>query len=90
MKDRSEKSEKKTEEKREMVEEYYKKVMRIIEYYVLLCFILITFVPLLEFSWVQGFTSFIYMTGFPLLIMLFLISLVKDPLLNFITKLIKK
>ncbi len=78
------------DETKTMVEEYYKKVMRIVEYYVLLCFILITFIPLLNFSWVQGFIRFVYMTGFPLLILLFIVSLFKEPLLNFIGSIIKK
>lgn len=64
--------------------------MRIAEYYVLACFVLITFIPLLNYSWVQGFTKFIYMTGFPLLLLLFLVSLVKDPLLNLISKFVNK
>ncbi|HFE65032.1 hypothetical protein B1H10_02840 [candidate division KSB1 bacterium 4484_188] len=76
--------------KRIMVEEYYKKIMRVIEYYVLFCFIIITFVPLLEYSWVPGFIKFIYMTGFPLLLLLLIISLVKEPLLNYLTRSLEK
>ena len=71
-------------------EQYYKKIMRIVEYYVLICFILITFVPLLNFTWVPGFVKFIYVTGFPLLILLFVVSLFKEPLINLISKYIKK
>jgi hypothetical protein len=71
---------------KEVVEIFYKKAMRIIEYYVLLAFLLITFVPLLNYSWVPLFTKFVYMTGFPLLVLLFVISLVKEPLLNFISR----
>jgi hypothetical protein len=78
------------EEKKKMVENYYKKAMRVIEYYVLICFILITFVPLLNYGWVPGFIKFIYMTGFPLLVLLFVISLVKEPLINSVTKLLGK
>ncbi len=77
------------EQTKEMAEKYYKKAMRVLEYYVLLCFILITFIPLLDYSWVPGFTKFIYMTGFPLLIFLFIVSIVKEPILNLISKFIE-
>ncbi len=80
----------KKEETRKMVETYYKKIMRIVEYYVLLSFILITFVPLLNFSWVQSFIYFIFFTGFPLLILLFVVSMVKEPVLSFFTKILEK
>lgn len=69
-----------------MVDMYYKKITRIVEYYVIACFIIITIFPLFEYSWVPGFIKFIYFTGFPLLVLLILVSLVKDPLLNFIGK----
>jgi peptidoglycan/LPS O-acetylase OafA/YrhL len=62
------------------VEFYYKRIMRILEYYVLLCFILITFAPLLHFSWIPGFVKLVYFTGFPLLLIIFVISLFKDPI----------
>ncbi|GAB4340542.1 MAG: hypothetical protein Kow0037_26480 [Calditrichia bacterium] len=78
------KNNKKTELNMEAAEAIYKKTVRIIEYYVLICFILITFVPLLNFGWVQGFTSFIYFTGFPLLLLLFFGSMVKEPILRLI------
>lgn len=84
------KNEQKKSEYQEMVERYYKKIMRILEYYVLICFILITFVPLLDFSWVQGFIKFVYLTGFPLLIIIFIISLLKDPIQILILKVIEK
>lgn len=74
------------ETSKEVVENFYKKTMRIMEYYVLLSFLLITFIPLLNYSWVPIFTKFVYMTGFPLLVLLFLVSLVKEPLLNFISR----
>jgi len=70
----------------EAAEAVYKKTVRIIEYYVLICFILITFIPLLNFGWVQLFTSIIYFTGFPLLIFLFVGSMVKEPVLRLIAK----
>lgn len=78
------------DEGKTMAELLYKKVMRIVEYYVLLCFILITFIPLLNYSWVPAFTKFIYMTGFPLLILLFLVSLVKEPLLKLLGEIMGK
>jgi len=81
---------KEKDEGKTMAELVYKKVMRVVEYYVLLSFILITFVPLLNYSWVPAFTKFIYMTGFPLLIILFLISMVKEPLLKFLSKMLEK
>ncbi|GAB4363269.1 MAG: hypothetical protein Kow0042_00990 [Calditrichia bacterium] len=90
MKDKQKQVEKLKEESREMAEHYYKKAIRVVEYYVLICFILITFIPLLNYSWVPPFVKFIYLTGFPLLIMLFLVSLVKEPLLKLITNLIEK
>ncbi len=73
-----------------MAELVYRKVIRVVEYYVLLSFILITFVPLLNFSWVPAFTKFIYMTGFPLLILLFLVGMVKEPILKFLSKILEK
>lgn len=80
----------KEEEKQKMVENYYKKIMRILEYYVLVCFIMITIIPLLNFSWVQPFVKFVYLTGFPLLILIFIISLFKDPVIAFVLKIINK
>ena len=90
MKDNSVSKSKFNEENRQVVELYYKKIMRILEYYVLLCFILITFVPLLNFGWVQTFTKFIYLTGFPLLIIIFIISLFKEAFQNLIIKIVEK
>jgi len=79
-------NDKNKESEESMVDIYYKKITRIVEYYVIACFIIITIIPLFEYSWVPGFIKFIYFTGFPLLILLILISLVKDPLLNFVGK----
>ncbi|MFN2128775.1 MAG: hypothetical protein ACK2TU_13030 [Anaerolineales bacterium] len=90
MKNESSQKDAQKEEKEKMVENYYKKIMRILEYYVLLCFILITFIPLLDFSWVQPFVKFVYLTGFPLLILIFAISLFKEPILAFILKFVEK
>ena len=72
------------------VEFYYKKIMRILEYYVLLCFILVTFVPLLHFSWIPGFVKLVYFTGFPLLLIIFIISLFKDPIQRLFVSILKK
>jgi hypothetical protein len=82
-----------TEEKsqtQKTVETHYKKVMRVLEYYVLACFILVTFVPLLNFGWTQGFVKFIYFTGFPLLILIFIIGLFKNPIQDLFTRLLEK
>ena len=77
-------------EERKLVDVYYKKIMRILEYYVLVCFILITFVPLLNFSWIPGFIKLVYFTGFPLLILIFIVSLFKEPVQNVLTNVIRK
>lgn len=69
-----------------IVDVYYKKATRFVEYYVILCFIIITIFPLFEFSWIPVFIKFIYFTGFPLLLLLILISLVKDPFLDLIRR----
>ena len=78
------------DETKEMIEIYYKRIMRVLEYYVLLCFILVTFIPLLNFSWVPVFVRLIYFTGFPLLIIIFIISIFKDPIQNMLAKILKK
>ncbi|RMF59045.1 MAG: hypothetical protein D6748_07320 [Calditrichaeota bacterium] len=69
-----------------MVEMYYKRIVRFVEYYIFFCFVLITVIPLLEYSWVQPFTRFIYFTGFPLLLLLLIVSLVRDPLIEFLKR----
>ncbi len=84
------KPETQNDELKKMVEKYYKKIMRILEYYVLLCFILVTFVPLLDFKWIPYFVKLIYFTGFPLLIMIFIISIFKEPLQGLILKFLEK
>ena len=76
----------KESEESTVMDVYYKKITRVVEYYVIACFIIITIFPLFEYGWVPGFIKFIYFTGFPLLILLILVSLVKDPLLNFLEK----
>jgi hypothetical protein len=90
MKKDESRNETKESETKEMAEQYYKRVMRILEYYVLLCFILVTFIPLLNFGWVPVFVKFIYFTGFPLLILIFVISLFKNPLQNMIERMLAK
>ena len=69
-----------------MVDVYYKRVTRIIEYYIFLCFILITVFPLLEYSWIPGFIRFVYFTGFPLLILLLFVSMIKDTFLGMLKR----
>ncbi len=71
---------------RELVEQYYRKIMRVVEFYVMISFVIITIVPLLDYSWVPPFIKFVYFTGFPLLILLFIISLFKDSLLDFLAR----
>ncbi len=63
-------------------EAIYTRVTRISELYIFLCFVLIAFVPLLEYDWVPGATKFIYFTGFPLLIILLLASLVRESIIK--------
>lgn len=65
-----------------MIDVYYKRITRFAEYYIFFCFIVITVVPLLDYGWVQSFIRFIYFTGFPLLILLLIVSLVKDAFLE--------
>lgn len=67
-----------------MVEAYYKRVVRIAEYYIFLCFILIAVILpfLLEFSWVDRYVKFIYFTAFPLLVILLIVSLFKEVVLD--------
>ncbi len=76
----------KQERQTSMVEQYYKRITRIVEYYIFLCFLLITVIPLLEYSWVGPFVKFIYFTGFPLLLLLLIVSLVRDTLLDFMKR----
>ncbi|MBN2366424.1 MAG: hypothetical protein EH225_10840 [Calditrichaeota bacterium] len=90
MKEKKSDNTEKKDENKKMVEAYYKKTMRILEYYVLVCFILITFMPLLNFAWIPGFIKFVYFTGFPLLILIFIISLFKEPIIKMITNLLEK
>ncbi len=68
------------------MEIYYKRFVRFVEYYILVCFIIITIFPLLEYSWIPGFIRVIYLTAFPLLIIVVLSSLFKEPLLEALNK----
>lgn len=90
MRTKQENSEEKKSENEKMVEFYYKRIMRILEYYVLLCFIMITIIPLLNFSWVPAFIKMVYFTGFPLLILIFIISLFKEPIQKVFVGFLKK
>jgi hypothetical protein len=67
-----------------MVEMYYKRIVRIAEYYIFLCFIIIAIVLpfMLEYDWVDSYIKFIYFTAFPLLIILLVVSLIKEPFLT--------
>lgn len=69
-----------------MVDVYFKRVTRIVEIYIFVCFILVTFIPLLDYQWVPGFTRFIYFTGFPLFLLLLLVSLVKEPFIEMLKR----
>lgn len=69
-----------------MVDAYYRRVTRVVEYYIFLCFIIITIFPLLEYSWIPLFIRFIYFTGFPLLILLLVVSIVKDAFLGMLKR----
>ena len=68
------------------VRETYSKMMRLLEYYILICFVMIMILPLFDYPWVAPITRFFYFTGFPLLLMLLIISLFKDGLLNYLEK----
>ena len=69
-----------------MVETYYKKITRFAEYYIFLCFIIITIIPLLEYNWVPGFIKVIYFTGFPLLLILLIVTLTKDAVVDMLKR----
>lgn len=72
-----------------MVETYYKRIVRAAEYYIFTCFLLIAVVLpfLVEKSWVDGYIKIIYFTAFPLLVILLLASLFKEPLLALLKRL---
>jgi len=75
-------------EKERKVDSYYRRLTRIIEYYVITCFFIIVVVPLFHYDWINPFMKFIYFTGFPLLILLILVGLFKDALLDYIDRFI--
>ncbi len=72
----------KTDENESTVDKTYNKITRVMEGYIILCFVLVTIIPLLEYAWVPPFVRFIYFTGFPMLLILILVSLVKDNILD--------
>ena len=74
------------ETERTKVKTMYNKIMRIFEYYILFCFVMIMILPLFNYPWVAPVTRFFYFTGFPLLILLLIVSLFKDSLLEFLEK----
>ena len=74
-----------SEPKPSRAEIIYTRITRISEAYIFLCFILIAVIPLLEYSWVPGFVKFIYFTGFPLLIILLLASLVRESIIKLLS-----
>ena len=83
------KASKQEEEKRKkesVVYQYYRKISRIVEYYILFCFIVIMILPLFNYSWVPPVVRIIYFTGFPLLLIMLIVSLFKDSLLHFLEK----
>lgn len=72
----------KTNGNESMLDKTYTKITRIMEAYIILCFLLVTVVPLFEYDWVAPFIRFIYFTGFPMLLILIFASLVKDNILD--------
>lgn len=72
-----------------MVEIYYQRVVRVAEYYIFLCFILIALILpfLLKYSWVDRYVKFVYFTAFPLLVILLIVSIFKDPVIDLLKRL---
>lgn len=72
-----------------MVEMYYRRAVRIAEYYIFLCFILIALILpfLLKYSWVDRYVKFVYFTAFPLLIILLIVSIFRDPVIDLLKRL---
>ncbi|RMG62786.1 MAG: hypothetical protein D6715_11955 [Calditrichaeota bacterium] len=69
-----------------MAEQLYRKISRIVETYIIISFVLITIVPLLNYSWVPAFVKVVYFTSFPLLILLLIASLAKDLILRLLER----
>ncbi len=71
-----------------MVEAHYKKITRIVEYYIFISFIIIAIILpfLMDYSWIDPVIRIIYFTAFPLLLLLLIVSLVKDALLQFLKR----
>lgn len=72
-----------TEEHESKARMFYRRFVRFSEYYIFLCFVIIIVVPLFEYAWVPGFIRTIYLTGFPLLLVIVLASFIKEPMLKF-------
>jgi hypothetical protein len=78
----------KNEGPKSMVEMYYKRIVRVAEYYIFLCFILIAVILpfLLDYQWIDGYVKFIYFTAFPLLVILLIVSLFKEVFLDILKR----
>jgi hypothetical protein len=78
----------KNEGPKSMVEMYYKRIVRVAEYYIFLCFILIAVILpfLLDYKWIDGYVKFIYFTAFPLLVILLIVSLFKEVFLDILKR----
>lgn len=72
-----------------MVEMYYRWVVRVAEYYIFLCFILIALILpfLLKYSWVDRYVKFVYFTAFPLLVILLIVSIFREPVIDLLKRL---
>lgn len=71
-----------------MVEMYYRRVVRVAEYYIFLCFILIALILpfLLKYSWVDKYVKFVYFTAFPLLVILLIVSIFREPVIDLLKR----
>ena len=72
-----------------MVEMYYRRIVRVAEYYIFLCFILIALLLpfLLKYSWVDKYVKFVYFTAFPLLVILLIVSIFREPVIDLLQRL---
>jgi hypothetical protein len=82
----------KDEGQQSMVEMYYRRIVRIAEYYIFLCFILIAIILpfLLDYKWIDGYVKFVYYTAFPLLVILLIVSLFKEVVLDILKRRFEK
>jgi fumarate reductase subunit C len=71
-----------------MVEIFYKRIVRVAEYYIFFCFILIAVILpfLLDYKWIDSYVKFIYFTAFPLLVILLVVSLFKEVVLDILKR----